>query len=207
MFVIPSYTAVLWDAGMYDRYMYTKVDFTQFDFVVVPWNKNGNHWVVLVARPKDLTVAVYDSLGADNRPLIDRFCNFMSERLKIVNDGLQHWEPVSSTTNQQTDGSSCGLFVLMTLECLVKGKASWILRQVHVPLFRRYITDRLLFKGQRNTYLCDSFWCKDPKGRKVKWVQCDVCYRWWHRTCCSKPDVTITNNNQFQCEVCDAQYG
>ncbi|WAR26613.1 hypothetical protein MAR_012317, partial [Mya arenaria] len=135
MFVIPSYTAVLWDAGMYDRYMYTKVDFTQFDFVVVPWNKNGNHW---------------------------------------------------------------------TLECLVKGKASWILRQVHVPLFRRYITDRLLFKGQRNTYLCDSFWCKDPKGRKVKWVQCDVCYRWWHRTCCSKPDVTITNNNQFQCEVCDA---
>ncbi|WAR12706.1 hypothetical protein MAR_026886, partial [Mya arenaria] len=73
MFVIPSYTAVLWDAGMYDRYMYTKVDFTQFDFVVVPWNKNGNHWVVLVARPKDLTVAVYDSLGADNRPLIDRF--------------------------------------------------------------------------------------------------------------------------------------
>ncbi|WAR12711.1 hypothetical protein MAR_026891, partial [Mya arenaria] len=127
MFVIPSYTAVLWDAGMYDRYMYTKFD----------------------------------------------------------EDDLHGFK---------------------TLECLVKGKASWILRQVHVPLFRRYITDRLLFKGQRNTYLCDSFWCKDPKGRKVKWVQCDVCYRWWHRTCCSKPDVTITNNNQFQCEVCDAQY-
>ncbi|XP_052813991.1 uncharacterized protein LOC128241045 [Mya arenaria] len=119
MFVIPSYTAVLWDAGMYDRYMYTKVDFTQFDFVVVPWNKNGNHWVVIVARPKDLTVAVHGSLGADNRPLIDRFCNFMSERLKIVNDGLQHWEPVSSTTNQQTDGSSCGLFVLMLPQLLV----------------------------------------------------------------------------------------
>ncbi|WAR21137.1 POL4-like protein [Mya arenaria] len=214
----PSAEKDVCDPLVYNSVMgYWNVDFTQFDFVVVPWNKNGNHWVVLVARPNDLSVAVYDSLGADNRPLIERFCsmkmiymvssNFMSERLKIVNDGLQHWEPVSSTTNQQTDGSSCGLFVLMTLECLFKGKASWILRQVHVPLFRRYITDRLLFKGQRNTYLCDSFWCKDPKGRKVEWIQCDVCYRWWHRTCCSKPDVTITNNNQFQCEVCDAHYG
>ncbi|XP_045211534.2 uncharacterized protein LOC123563035 [Mercenaria mercenaria] len=164
MFIIPSYTASLWDAGMYKTYLFKRVDFSLYDLIVVPWNKNGNHWVVLVARTKDFTVSVYDSLNADNSLLIDRFCLFMSERSKIVNGGFDQWLSVQPPTNKQSDGSSCGVFVLMTLECLVNGKPSLILRQVHVLMFRRYVKDRLLAKGIRSTHLCDSLTCKDPRG-------------------------------------------
>ncbi|XP_060594885.1 uncharacterized protein LOC132749189 [Ruditapes philippinarum] len=64
-----------------------------------------------------------------------------------------------------------------TPESLSKGKASWILRQVHVPNFRNYVMKRLMSIGVRNTYLCDSLYCKDPKGRKIQWINCDVCSR------------------------------
>ena len=44
-----------------------------YDFLMLPVNKNGNHWVFLVARMKDHSVMVYDSLSGDNTVIIERF--------------------------------------------------------------------------------------------------------------------------------------
>lgn len=54
-------------------FLYFQADFTVYDLLVVPWNKNDNHWVVLVAFTNERTVTVYDSLGADNSSLIEKF--------------------------------------------------------------------------------------------------------------------------------------
>lgn len=44
-----------------------------YGYIVMPWNKDGNHWVVLIADMNQLLVTVYDSLGGDNHHLVESF--------------------------------------------------------------------------------------------------------------------------------------
>ncbi|KAH3716268.1 hypothetical protein DPMN_058987 [Dreissena polymorpha] len=203
VFFMPAQTAEHWPSGDFTVFPFLKVDFNMYDILMLPQCKGNNHWVLLVANVKSRSVTIYDSLSGNNMALFDLFCQFMCQRAQIVKDGLEKWEFEAPPCIKQRDGNSCGVFALMTAECLVRKKHPTMLRQPHVLGFRDYVRRRLLFHGVRQTYLCDSLHCKDPHGI-IEWIACDVCKRWLHEVCVSQP--LSQDEDSFVCDVCIAQY-
>jgi len=53
------------------RIIFSQVDFTKYNQILLPFNVNNNHWVLLVAEMTTHEVYVLDSIGADNTNLIN----------------------------------------------------------------------------------------------------------------------------------------
>ncbi|XP_060584392.1 uncharacterized protein LOC132740495 [Ruditapes philippinarum] len=203
-FVIPSYTGTLWSHDVYDSHMFRKVKFGLFEYILMPWCLNS-HWVLLVANVQKRTVGVVDSMHGDNSFIIARFCQYMMQRGSVCEPELADClVTVEIQTNKQQDGCSCGVFVLMNAECILKGKSCLLMRQVHVDPLRKHIKNHLLHAGRKtNERECDGLTCKKPRGPS-NWIQCDMCHRWWHRVCGQVERKQIIE--EYLCQMCVAQY-
>ena len=74
-----------------------------------------------------------------------------------------------------------------------------IIRQFHCQKYRRYIIGKLLHYGKSNDeIICDLPFCSKPFGKKMRWLQCNVCNRWFHSVCVN---VTKTPAN-YKCLFC-----
>ncbi|KAH3713840.1 hypothetical protein DPMN_073641 [Dreissena polymorpha] len=109
-----------------------------YDLLMLPQCKGNNHWVLLVASVMSRTVFIYDSLGGNNKALLDLFCQLMCQRAQIVKGGLEKFssEFKAPPCNKQRHGNSCGVFALMTAKCLVMKKHPTMLRQANDSVYR-----------------------------------------------------------------------
>ncbi|KAK3106213.1 hypothetical protein FSP39_015304 [Pinctada imbricata] len=207
IFVLPSYTAVHWERGLFHPWLFKKVQFSNFEKILMPVNVNGNHWVLFVADMVYKTVGVLDSLGGSHEfKYITYWRKFLETRKQHVTETIPGpWTLEPYPTNLQTDGNSCGVFTLMNAECLVKNEPVNIMRQVHVPAFRRHVRSAILAKGQRKTdRYCDWPECSSRRGHQ-RWIQCSVCGRWFHTRCVAIP-IKAAIEEDFECVFCCAIY-
>ncbi|XP_021358131.1 uncharacterized protein LOC110453497 [Mizuhopecten yessoensis] len=110
------------------------------------------------------------------------FRHFMSAR-----GDKRTWQTGEVTSNKQTDGNSCGVFVLMNAEAIMEATTPLIMRQCHVGFFRKYALKKLLQSpsGAKKTS-CDLPFCTNTdKSQRIS--QCGQCDKWAHPKCLGLP--------------------
>ena len=96
--------------------------------------------------------------------------------------------------------------VVQNATALLKGIQLDTVQHCHAVAMRKYVLQQLLDVGQppaRERVRCDAVGCKEPKGRAVRWICCDVCGRWMHFVC---TDLKRKPRGPYICVVCHAQY-
>jgi Ulp1 family protease len=91
----------------------------QLDDVLIPLNIGGQHWILLRIRIRDETIEVYDSIVQaqsyyENKKEIRRVKQYLVHHGKAK----ECWKIIIKTSEQQNDGCSCGVFVLLNAKAL-----------------------------------------------------------------------------------------
>uniref|UniRef100_A0A8W8HZD9 Ubiquitin-like protease family profile domain-containing protein n=1 Tax=Magallana gigas TaxID=29159 RepID=A0A8W8HZD9_MAGGI len=174
IFVMPSYLAVLWELGRFDTWLYQKVRLSAFRWIFLPVNVHENHWVLLVANVPQRSVTILDSMNGENHTLIQRWMKYMHIRDKHVNDLQCSWTVGQLQSQRQTDGSSCGVFVLMNAMALACGSSLEALNKDCAMNMRLYVLNQLLEASRvppAQRTLCDMEGCRRP-GQREAWIGC-----------------------------------
>jgi sentrin-specific protease 1 len=71
-----------------------KVNLFEMNRVLIPINKGGFHWILVVANIDKKRVEYYDSMGregvsSDNRPFLQNVRQFMEEEAKALNEDVE----------------------------------------------------------------------------------------------------------------------
>jgi Ulp1 family protease len=110
-----------------------KVNLFELDRVVIPINKGGFHWILVIVNIKEKRIEYYDSMGREgesneNRPVLTNVRSFMIEEAKLQNQSPEQvatWSfyvPVSpfltlwlmrKHRNRRMDGIVGSLLVLL----------------------------------------------------------------------------------------------
>ncbi|KAJ8303667.1 hypothetical protein KUTeg_018777 [Tegillarca granosa] len=176
IFVLPSYTAVLWNVGSLNHWLFKNVQFKKYRQILMPININNNHWVLLVANINNRTVAILDSLDGQSG---DKFLQLWREFMHIrdsaeeVKEEFGPWKTEAVKCNKQTDGNSCGIFTLMNAECIASQVPPFVMRQVHCESYRIYVKQRLLQCGTaKQEDVCDMPSCSTTLHKKQVCATC-----------------------------------
>lgn len=182
-----------------------KVRLSAFRWIFLPVNVHENHWVLLVANVPQRSVTILDSMNGENHTLIQRWMKYMHIRDKHVNDLQCSWTVGQLQSQRQTDGSSCGVFVLMNAMALACGSSLEALNKDCAMNMRLYVLNQLLEASRvppAQRTLCDMEGCRRP-GQREAWIGCGVCGRWCHFVCVHITEAPIEG---FICPICVARY-
>ncbi|XP_069113922.1 sentrin-specific protease 5-like [Argopecten irradians] len=194
-YILPCFLANKWEDGQYDAWLYPQIPLEEFQHVLLPIC-HKQHWFLLAASMTTCTVELLDSLPCKERT--DRFCrhwmNFMAAR---KND--QHWTVGSSTSNQQSDGHSCGVFVLMNAEAILKDCSPAVMRQCHTRNYRKHILKRITAESMEvSKTTCDLPFCSATSSKLLRRHQCQICSKWVHKKCVG----LASDQNMRSCVFC-----
>ncbi|XP_069108821.1 uncharacterized protein [Argopecten irradians] len=176
IFVMPSYTAVLWSKGKFDHWLYSDVKFAMYKWVFLPANV-GNHWVLLAANMTTKTVSVLDSMGGTNQTLINNWKKYMAiGSQKTVELANAIWISCQLVSSIQRDGNACGAFVLLNAFVLTKNLQLEEVNHALALEMREFVRFKLLASSMEppsQRTRCDMVGCTSPK--RATWVMCNVC--------------------------------
>ncbi|XP_071851731.1 uncharacterized protein [Apostichopus japonicus] len=206
VFIIPSYLAVLWDAGRFNTWMMREINLVMFKWIFMPINITNNHWILLAANVPQMSVSILDSMDTGKGlSYVGKWKKFMHNRSRLVGEFDGEWKTGHLMSAQQKDGNSCGPFVLMNALALTRDILLESLTHEHVLLMRTYVFTILKKNavkppGQRKK--CDMPGCLQPE-MPAMWVACDVCGRWCHFLCVGMKKKPM---QEYLCPICIAQY-
>ena len=97
--------------------------------IIIPFNPNNCHWILVVVFIKERTIAVMDplvknSMWADASARKAREVGLEIMRLKF-NVQVQHMTKINITHVQQPDAISCGAMVCYYAEKIISGNIFW----------------------------------------------------------------------------------
>jgi Ulp1 family protease len=117
---------------------------TPVSFVLIPWFFSS-HWSLFVAHVPSRSVFHYDSLAHDTSPSPHPLAaEFLAPFLWPTASAASASPPVMPRGSLQSNGYDCGVFMLMTMECLVwdPSRVSRLTRSI--PAYRSMMTRRIL---------------------------------------------------------------
>ncbi|XP_071952734.1 uncharacterized protein [Antedon mediterranea] len=207
IFIMPSYVAVQWSVDSLAPWLFKKVKLVKFSWIFLPININQNHWILLAAYVPTMRVSLLDSLpGRDNSIYINKFREYMRCRSDATGELKDQWiHDTQLLSGKQSDGSSCGAFVMLNALALSRNILPTSLGQAHALAMRKYVLAKFLqssLKPKSQRRLCDIVGCMKPK-LPADWVACDVCGRWCHFKCVN---VKSRPRGGYVCPICTAQY-
>ncbi len=88
----------------------------EYRVVFCPVHVNSNHWILLVAYPRQQTMQLYDSLNEPRPTQLSKFQEIFSHM-----DWKFKWKTETLKSTAQPDGTSCGVFVCMHVVGLCYG--------------------------------------------------------------------------------------
>ncbi|AQK43854.1 hypothetical protein ZEAMMB73_Zm00001d025501 [Zea mays] len=147
-------------------------DYLQSDMVFIPMNIENFHWYLAVLNAKKNEVHVLDSMGqqiTDRRDLyttlkgIERQIKLAAEHKELYqgkwsNLDVASWPVIEKiTTQMQTDGVSCGLWMINYMEYWTGSSLSDNVTQILLPFsFMGHFTLYVLNMDTRSIYIMDS---------------------------------------------------
>jgi len=138
-------------AGLYDyagvrKWGYKNgLDIGEVDRILIPVNLNNMHWVLVVADIRQRSFLFYDSMYAGGgAPVLGTVRRWLGDevRARLGDDAFESWElddwacVVDVGFPRQTDGGSCGVFVMAAADCFSL-RAPLSFRQAAVPVLRQ----------------------------------------------------------------------
>ncbi|OTB01596.1 hypothetical protein M426DRAFT_63774, partial [Hypoxylon sp. CI-4A] len=135
----------LFPRGLLRTWGVTPDNFFKLDTVLLPVN-SGNHWTVIVIRPRRHTIAYVDSFHSAGKHHIQNACQWLEGFLgkKFV---ASEWKTETYEVPPQTNGHDCGMFVITNSIYLSLGIDPSGYSQADMPLQRLRIAAMLLNGG------------------------------------------------------------
>ncbi|XP_046358515.2 uncharacterized protein LOC124136592 isoform X2 [Haliotis rufescens] len=145
VFVLECFLATLWENHNYTEWLFQKEHLIDYDWIMMPVCRSS-HWALMAANVKDRAISVIDSRPSVHRQtsLVHHWMKYMQCRSDQTGEDLCVWQESHCPVFPQTDGSSCGVFVLMCAEALLSGVHPAVMRNYHVNGYRQYIKSRLM---------------------------------------------------------------
>lgn len=187
-------------------------DLQKKEKLLMPYHKDGNHWVLCAANLTEYTFTYYDSLNNSVQQSIIFFNKFMKfidncDKANGLNFAAKKWINIKTKYPSQPDKFNCGLYVLHYIESEI--------RNVNVPMnfdatnYRQYIMSILLKNSADMSNIC--LVCGTPPENIVgfnSWaVACKHCLRKIHPKCYASilqkyySNVKM-NSTAFVCPLC-----
>ncbi|XP_063243224.1 uncharacterized protein LOC134542690 [Bacillus rossius redtenbacheri] len=176
------------------------------EWPIMPYIKHNNHWSLLIANIQKKVVHHLDSLGElTNKLCTNKFLKFLKVRNKMTKNEIEvsHWKDENMRTQipLQSDGVSCGLFVVFYVACFSETFAP--------KVERAWLQQSVLKHSDSMVNIC--LQCGNKENRKSdmeKWVMChNMCGRWAHFRPCLRHinerwEVINSNDYSFICALC-----
>ncbi|XP_030266642.1 PHD finger protein ALFIN-LIKE 1-like, partial [Sparus aurata] len=117
-------------------------------------------------------------------------------RHKGLNPGRWACETLPHPIEQ--DETACGVFVLKFAACILRDcQVEFDASPPGINVIREEIAVRLLENTDDLTELCHLCGMQDGD---THWIGCDLCPRWYHRSCAKQPDTERMRT--FHCLAC-----
>ncbi|XP_019210278.1 uncharacterized protein LOC102075523 [Oreochromis niloticus] len=173
-----------------------KIDPVFYKYILGVVNE-GHHWMLVVIKPGEKRSLFLDPLGESKRRVTQ--CQDIS-RFFMRHKGLNasRWACDTLPHPIQQDATSCGAYVLKFAECILKDvPVEFDNSASSIASLRQQIAICLLENTDDLTDLCH--YCGNHDG-DTEWIGCDICPRWYHRSCAKKPRKST--ESKFVCEAC-----
>jgi len=135
-----------------------KTNFIESDLSVGFYNRNQNHWILILFHPKVRKLTVIDPLSVSNSTLeSSSILNIWNQRGSKMFGFDEKWSVDVCNHTMQPDLVSCGVFCLWYAELIITaGEVPEILRPPEIRLFRQRIAETLLWIGGNGDW-CQKF--------------------------------------------------
>ncbi|XP_067662472.1 uncharacterized protein [Haliotis asinina] len=145
VFIFECFLAKLWEKKNYGEWLYKEVPLMEYTWILMPICRHS-HWILLAANIRNGNVCVINSKPSDStqREILQHWKAYMECRTRETKENLSVWREAHGPVFPQTDGSSCGVFILMAAEALLSGVCPAIMRNCHVSGYREYVKQQLL---------------------------------------------------------------
>jgi hypothetical protein len=103
-----------------NRFQLKGKQYLDAELILYPICDKG-HWRLLAVYPQERSIEYFDSMGLDGQKYIDKLVEYLEQELG------EHWIPeewnkeVGQRSEQQLNGSDCGVFTLMNALVLIRG--------------------------------------------------------------------------------------
>ncbi|KAI4652509.1 uncharacterized protein J4E79_008815 [Alternaria viburni] len=105
-----------------NRFQLKGKQYLDADLLLYPICDRG-HWRLLAVYPRERTIEYFDSMGLDGQTYIDKLVKYLEQELG------EYWVPsewnkeTGQRSEQQKNGSDCGVFTLLNALTLIRGDA------------------------------------------------------------------------------------
>lgn len=196
-----------------------KLNFKKNCKVIMPWNINNSHWIIVfldfklkecvIMDPLNPTINHYNS-EIINREYVLRFQR-VGKALKkhcFYDDGpipdLAWVQCKNSNVPTQLDSFNCGVYIIYYAMTMMDNTEFCF--NFNPNTYRDYLKCVLLENSGDMTNIC--LYCQrhenKHKGKLIEWVSCTSCFRWVAIDCISiEYRLDDYNNSDFYCILCD----
>lgn len=128
---------------------WVKIDIAKIHTIFIPVHVDGKHWALIVVDRVNSSIQYFDSFGSIEPPqavknAIFDFLIGESEKCGWCIDMEWTWEDEPGLKKIQTDGSSCGIFMLITAKRLASFESVEDLSQSQCMNYRKIIADEII---------------------------------------------------------------
>jgi len=194
-----------------------KIIIEENGLVVLPWNVNGNHWIVAIVDFSTNQCMIMDPMkpvDIDNRINENRFKDLCKGMKNNCVYGDKKDFPLLNLIScpkenipVQTDGYNCGVFVIYYVFTIIS--KSQFDPDFNPTEYRIYLKKYLLENSEDITNVC--LYCNSLSNRHrcegnqsvVEWVSCTRCCRWIAINCIPEEDrIDDYESSDFLCLLC-----
>ncbi|XP_071097342.1 uncharacterized protein [Haliotis cracherodii] len=145
VFIFECFLATFWEKKNYGVWLYKEVTLTEYTWILMPICRHS-HWILLAANIREGSVCVINSKPSDvtQREILHQWSEYMAHRSRETRENLSDWREIQCPIFPQTDGSSCGVFILMAAEALLSGVSPCVMRNCHVTGYREYVKQQIV---------------------------------------------------------------
>ncbi|XP_046367458.2 uncharacterized protein LOC124142827 isoform X2 [Haliotis rufescens] len=145
VFIFECFLATFWEKKNYEEWLYKEVPLMEYTWILMPICRHS-HWILLAANIREGGVCVINSKPSDvtQRDILHHWSEYMTHRSRETRENLSDWREIQCPIFPQTDGSSCGVFILMAAEALLSGVSPCVMRNCHVTRYREYVKQQII---------------------------------------------------------------
>ncbi|XP_019216235.1 sentrin-specific protease 1 isoform X1 [Oreochromis niloticus] len=145
-----------------------------------------HHWTLVVIYPQEKKSLYLDPLGETKQGIqncLESTRGFMQKK----GCNVSRWTCDTVKHPKQLDATSCGVFALKFAEkILQKESIDFPSTKKAINTHRLQIATTLLLETDDLTNIC-LFCGEEEHETDNKWIQCEMCLRWFHQLCMKSP--------------------
>ncbi|XP_026026956.1 uncharacterized protein LOC113024268 isoform X2 [Astatotilapia calliptera] len=145
-----------------------------------------HHWTLVVIYPQEKKSLYLDPLG-ETKQGIQNCLESTRAFMRKKGCNVSRWTCDTVKHPKQVDATSCGVFALKFAEKILRKESiDFLSTKKAINTHRLQIATTLLLETDDLTNICH-FCGEEEHETDNKWIQCEMCLRWFHQLCVKSP--------------------